>query len=278
MLNIENKNCRFCRHKGFFQVFEYNNPPSLETVFNSIDIDSYYRQIVYCPTCLHMESIHEMNLEGLYLGEYNASTYVNSDGMLKAFNKTINLPKEKSDNFGRCSYINSFISEKYPDTSLNLIKVLDIGSGLGVFPWFMKQLGFNISALDPDPAAVTHIRNEVQVHCYLGDFLKLNIEEKFNIITLNKVLEHVPDPTIMLAKTSSLLIDGGYIYVELPDGECAVKDGMQREEFLIDHFHIFSASSLFLMANRAGFIVEKFDRLKERSTKYTLRAFLKLNT
>ena len=98
---------------------------------------------------------------------------------------------------------------------------------------------------------------------------------QYEAITFNKVLEHVADPVAMLAKSKDLLTDGGFVYVELPDGEEAAKDGSEREEFAIDHIHIFSLDSTVLLARKAGFEVMSVERLQEPSTKYTLRAFLR---
>ena len=66
----------------------------------------------------------------------------------------------------------------------------------------------------------------------------------------------------------------GFVYVEVPYGELAAKEGANREEFFIDHCHIFSAVSVALLAERAGFTLITVERVREASTKYTLRAFL----
>jgi SAM-dependent methyltransferase len=97
---------------------------------------------------------------------------------------------------------------------------------------------------------------------------------RFDAVAFNKVLEHIPDPVPMLGRTARFLREGGFVYVELPDGEAAVVDGPGREEFFIDHHHIFSLASLALFARRAGFRVERVERIQEPSTKYTLYAFL----
>ncbi len=77
-----------------------------------------------------------------------------------------------------------------------------------------------------------------------------------------------------LAKSAKHLNPGGFVYVEVPDGEAAVHEGPGREEFFIEHHHVFSAASLALLATRAGFNVQVIERLHEPSTKYTLRGFL----
>ena len=71
-----------------------------------------------------------------------------------------------------------------------------------------------------------------------------------------------------------MLAEGGTVYVELPDGEVAARFGPDREEFYIEHIHVFSMASLCLLAMRAGFDVRVATRLHEPSDKYTLVAFL----
>ena len=83
----------------------------------------------------------------------------------------------------------------------------------------------------------------------------------------------------MLKRAGQFLNDGGFVYVELPDGEIAVRYGAEREEIMIDHLHVFSMTSLVLLAQRAGFTVYEAERIHEPSTKYTLRVFMgKQNT
>jgi hypothetical protein len=97
---------------------------------------------------------------------------------------------------------------------------------------------------------------------------------RFDVVTFNKVLEHVTDPVSMLARSAQHLCEDGFVYIELPDGEAALAEGPQRQEFFIDHWHVFSAASLALLATRAGFRLQALERLHEPSGKYTLRAFL----
>jgi hypothetical protein len=157
--------------------------------------------------------------------------------------------------------------------------VLDVGSGLCVFLHRLKaETGWNCTALDPDPRAAAHARERVGVNAVCGDFMRLNDLGRYDIITFNKVLEHVLDPVAMLARSHEYLARGGFVYVELPDGEAAGADSFGREEFFIDHHHVFSMQSIRTLAVRAGFDVIGTERLREPSSKYTLRAFLKSKT
>jgi len=54
--------------------------------------------------------------------------------------------------------------------------------------------GWECSAIDPDPPAVAHMRGHVGVNAVQGDFIDFSTLDKYEIITFNKVLEHVADP------------------------------------------------------------------------------------
>jgi hypothetical protein len=98
--------------------------------------------------------------------------------------------------------------------------------------------------------------------------------KKFDVVSLNKVIEHSKVPVQMLTKARDFLAPDGLMYIEVPDAECALEEGPEREEFTIDHPHVFSISSLSICVERAGLKLISMERLKEASTKYTLRAFV----
>jgi 2-polyprenyl-3-methyl-5-hydroxy-6-metoxy-1,4-benzoquinol methylase len=175
------------------------------------------------------------------------------------------LPAERSDNVAR---VRRVCARLVPGS------VLDVGSGLGVFPARMKEAGWRAMALDPDARAVAHAREHIGVAAVQADFMTADDLGRHELVTFNKVLEHVSDPVAMLQRAHGALEEGGTVYVELPDGECAAQDGPGREEFFIEHVHVFSLASLCLLAMRAGFVVRSAERLREPSDKYTLYGFL----
>jgi len=254
-------------------VFKYDSPPAGETRFE-LGGQVYCRAYFRCGLCGHWYSDHQMDLTNLYSGAYVKSTY--GDRMRQTFERILALPKEKSDNAGRVARILSFARSFFPHGEKP--RLLDVGSGLGVFLYRMKEAGWSCTALDPDPRAGDHARDVVGVEAIVGDFMSIGHDRlgMFDVITFNKVLEHVENPVAMLSKASRYLNPNGCVYIEVPDGEAAAVEGPDREEFFIEHHHVFSPSSLAMTAFRAGFRVESLERLREPSTKYTIRAFLTL--
>lgn len=264
-----------CKAEYFTNVFTYDAPPEGEIRFSFSASQKYYRELLRCNLCGHFVSVHEMDDSSLYSGDYVNSNY-GDDGIRRAFERIISLDPTKSDNTGRVQRILEFANKHFTAVALanRSPSVLDVGSGLCVFLHRMKEAGWDCTALDPDGRAANHALETVGVKAVCGDFMELRDLGRFDVVTFNKVLEHVKDPVTMLAKTAEHVREGGFVYVELPDGEAAVSDGPGREEFCIDHPHVFSGASLTMLAVRAGFTVHTLERLREPSTKYTLRAFL----
>ncbi|OVE76895.1 hypothetical protein BVX98_04305 [bacterium F11] len=264
-----------CRSGNQKLMFTYHEPPVGEIKFKFSSSNKYERKITRCGTCGHFLSKHDMDMSQLYSDDYVNSTY-GQDGIIKAFNRINSLDPKKSDNVGRVDRILRFADTHFQEKA-DKPSVLDVGSGLCVFLNRIKLAGWNCVALDPDQRATKHAEEVVGIKAVCGDFLTVDKLEKYDVITFNKVLEHVREPIVFLEKAMEHLNMGGFIYLELPDGEGASKEGYGREEFFIDHHHIFSSASLCILATQAGLTVKELETLKEPSTKYTLRSFLVKN-
>jgi SAM-dependent methyltransferase len=261
-----------CGGRAFDRVFQYRAPPEGENRFPGAPEQGYRRTIERCCVCGHYLSVHRMDLGGLYGGAYADSVY-RGDQLRAAFERIVALPSERSDNAGRVARVESFAARHWPERRESP-SLLDIGSGLGVFAHAMKARGWRATALDPDPRAAAHARQAAGVEAICAGLPGASIGRQFDLVAFNKVLEHVEDPVAMLGASRSLVAGGGFVYVEVPDGEAAAAEGRGREEFFIEHHHVFSAASLALLAVHAGFRVCEMDRLREPSAKFTLRAFL----
>jgi SAM-dependent methyltransferase len=256
--------CPLCGGGDLETAFTYDAPPEGETRFD-LGGQTYHRAYERCRRCGHFVSQHDLDLSALYSGDYMDATYA-GDRLVATYERIMGLPPERSDNVQRVGRITARLA---PGT------VLDVGSGLGVFPARMAEAGWRAVALDPDPRAARHAREHIGIDAVEADFFSADGDlGRHDLVTFNKVLEHVDEPVAMLARSRDLLNPGASVYVELPDGELAAQDGPGREEFFIEHIHVFSMASMCLLAQQAGFAVSLATRLREPSDKYTLYAFL----
>lgn len=94
------------------------------------------------------------------------------------------------------------------------LRILDYGCGNGIFINDLCQLGYvNAVGYDFDPEAVKSAR-------VLGIDATNNWEDvvgQFDVITLNHVIEHLPDPAQEIEKLAQLLRPGGLMIMRTPN-------------------------------------------------------------
>lgn len=257
-----------CGLSDFKLVYHYSNPPLGETSYD-LRNQEYCRDLVECMHCGHILLLHQYNLASLYSGQYAQTTYQHK--LSEIFYKIINLPESNSDNFGRVDAVIRFCKSYFGEKK---VSVLDVGSGLCVFLYLLSlKTNWTLFALDPDPIQAQHAEVVCHIQSICSHFESFQPNKKFDLITFNKVLEHVKNPVQMLALAKNHLSKNGLVYIELPDGTEALKDSVMREEFFIEHFHAFSMASTALLVEKAGFTPLFIERLQEPSGKYTLRVF-----
>lgn len=265
-----------CGSGGLETVLVYDAPPAGENLFSFSRGGNYYREVRRCPVCGHFLSVHDLDLRELYSEDYVRSLYTGPEGMRQTFERINALPPQRSDNVGRVARILAFVEAHFsPDAFAGRRPtLLDVGAGLCVFPYRMRLAGFACTALDPDQRAARHAVECAGVEGLCADFMAAEPQGRYDLLTFNKVLEHVLDPVAMLARSAHWLRPGGLVYLEVPDGEAAIVEGGGREEFFVEHHHAFSPASLAILVARAGFSLLTLERLREPSSKFTLRAFL----
>lgn len=260
-----------CDGRCFELAHRYTEPPAGEIRFAFNAATGYRRDLLSCRTCGHIVSRHAMDTSGMYSGEYVNATYGGADGLRRNFERIIALDPARSDNTARVRRVVDFSAQHFGPGGRS---ILDVGSGLCVFLYRMKAAGWDCTALDPDPRQAAHARETAGVNAICGDFMQMTDTVRYDVITFNKVLEHVQEPVAMLRKARGHLQENGFVYIELPDKDARRDDdGFGREEFFIDHLHVFSATSVAALVERAGLSLLSLERIREPSTKFTLRAF-----
>lgn len=265
-----------CGQKKLIKIFTFNKRPRAEIKFEFTKNKKYYRELFKCRNCNHIISIHAMHDKNLYNGDYSKSNYEKK--IFKTFKKINSLPSNKSDNFWRIKNLEKFSKKWFLKikSSIKKINILDVGSGLCIFlNGIKKKFNWDCTALEIDKLLCSHAERIVGIKTLNINFLKMKNKKKFYIITLNKVIEHVRNPIAFVTSASKKLKKNGFIYIEVPDAENAATDkyGYEREEFTIDHPHVFSPTSLSIVISKSNLKLIHLERLVEPSGKYTLRAF-----
>jgi 2-polyprenyl-3-methyl-5-hydroxy-6-metoxy-1,4-benzoquinol methylase len=270
---IKNRNClNFkCKNikKNIIQFYNYNNAPPKEPNYG---IKNYKRKVKKCICCNHFFAEHKLINEKTFYKK-NYATISHGKDLSKKFNQIINLG-EKSDNFHRIKRFLHF----FKDLKFKPVSLLDVGSGLSVFLYGLKkEVNWKLHGIEPEINFTKFGRETLKLNIINSNLNEKNFKKKFNIISLNKVVEHVKNPIKFLQLCKKKLLSNGYLYIEVPDGLTASqqRNGRTREEFMVDHFHIFSMESLKNLLNVSGFDLLEINKIIEESGKYTLYAFCK---
>lgn len=240
-------------------------------IFSSL----YYREICQCENCgVFFNRRADLFPEGFYEGKYNAAIEVGS--IERRFQKIIHFPFSNSDNKNRVLRVVKYLYRN--DYAPREMKVLDIGSGTCVFLYEMKKFGFTTHCIDPDPAAIANAKERAGVDKAIAAlFDEYSSNDRYDLITFNKVLEHVENPVDTLKRANTFLKSNGLIYVELPDGERTTPglEMIDRSEFFIDHHTIFNRQSFVYLAECSGFSVDNLSQIVDPSGKHTIYGFLR---
>ena len=143
--------------------------------------------------------------------------------------------------------------------------LLDVGSGDGDFLYRARAHGWNAVGQEVNPAAVASARaHGLTVH--LGELDSISLaQQRFDVIRLWHVLEHVTDPIQLLRTVRGLLRHDGIVIAGVPDFDSPARrlfgarwSGLQ----LPHHRQHFNRRTLRATLEKAGFRVV---RLRHRS-------------
>lgn len=95
--------------------------------------------------------------------------------------------------------------------------ILDIGSGLGLFLSEFKHRSWSTLGTEISPEMAKYSRRTYGLRILRGDLLRLRIKRKFDVVTLNNVLEHLYQPRQTLAKVHRLLQPHGLLVIVVPN-------------------------------------------------------------
>ncbi len=138
-------------------------------------------------------------------------------------------------------------------------RLLDIGCGLGSLLAAAREIGFHVVGSELSEHAAHIARTTRGLDVRVGPFSTAQFEEdeRFDLITLIHVLEHVRDPRADLIAAHSLLAPRGRLFVEVPNPAAwAATYSTRWKEKIYDlplHLNHFSVDSLETVLRQAGF-------------------------
>ncbi len=146
------------------------------------------------------------------------------------------------------------------------LRLLDVGCAYGAFLQAASEEGFRVVGVDLSCDAVRYVENNLHLEAECGDFIEVDFfkrggDEKFDVVTMWYVIEHLRELPKALEKVSNLLRRGGIFAFSTPN-LYGISGRRNLEEFLKkspkDHFFIFSHESAEKILSEYGFKVLRF--------------------
>lgn len=222
-------------------------------------------RIVKCGSCglmwLHprptMEELHEVYDERYYCNDdfYNpegANLYGYHDYLFERTNKqyTYQEMAEKADELlGRDRRAEDGDKPTW----------LDVGCGLGFLMDVAFDHGYRVQGIEFNPYAVQAIKARYTFPVICGDIHDVELDRRFEVISLFDVIEHLDDPFEDLKRLRRIVADDGLLLVQTMDSESLPSRiiGKRLEDFrrTREHLYFFSRESITKVLDAAGWEV-----------------------
>jgi len=211
------------------------------------------RRLVICEGCgfvYHDPQLDDRDVATLYDRFRDASFRNESPDAY--FDRITSLPEAESENLAKVEWLRAQVPELLGKGG----RLLDIGCGGGVFihTFLHSCAGWDAAGVEPTPAFAELAARRLNRPVITGSYRSsLFAEQRFDLITVNQVLEHVIDPVAFLEDVRHNLADSGLLYLEVPDVLDLGHLPPSHDRFMMQHLWIFSRSSLVNVCRRAGY-------------------------
>ena len=277
MTSNETSECCLCGAKLSRIVVELSKPDKYERAAG-ITENAYRRQWVECPDCGALSDLH-LSPQAHKLDNWATNYYEIEEAaetLREKFRRIMALPAAGSDNRQRVERVHRFVDawQKITGIVVPTRRVVDIGSGMGVFlAAFLEKHGWHGLAIEPSPSACKHLTDLNMFEVKQGLFSAASNITGADLITFNKVVEHIRHPQQVLRDATTAVAPHGILYVEVPHKLSAVCH--PPEHFILGalHHHLYSQTALTRLLERAGWEPIETGTVFEPSGKISVFSF-----
>lgn len=136
-------------------------------------------------------------------------------------------------------------------------RLLEVGCGSGERLAEMRERGWEVQGVEPDPAAVAVARDHYHVPVLTGTLDEAAFPAAtFDAVVMTHVVEHIADPLPLLCICRNVLRPGGSLVVTCPNLDAFGHRRYGAAWIAFDpprHEHVFTLASLVALARKAGF-------------------------
>lgn len=247
-----NTKCSICGNEKFLTTHSYDKPDKYEDWMGISKVNRCWVRCLKCGFYLQIRNYDLSELESIYKDGYRDSEF-RGESIEEAFNRIMQI--ENNENEDR--YIWFAMNVRYSDAA----KVLDIGSGIGVWPQILKTAEYDVTCVEENHHSIEFIKNKLELPCV--DLPRAG--EDFDTVSMIHVLEHIENPDTFLQEARRHLRQGGFLFVEVPDAVEFEYLPDEHDEFNSCHVSFFNVDSLYRLLERNSFKVTNIRRTRSET-------------
>lgn len=144
---------------------------------------------------------------------------------------------------------------------VNKGKILDVGCSSGFFLNIAKKRGFDTYGIELGEIEAEMCRKEGHT-LYTKKLEDLNLDIKFDVITLWDVFEHLPDGKEQLEIFKSKLSPKGVIFMQIPSSDALAAKVLQQRCNMYDgveHANLYNPQTIRLIAQKTGLTIKHLE-------------------
>lgn len=146
------------------------------------------------------------------------------------------------------------------ETRIKKGNLLDVGAGAGAFVHHMKENGWRVEGVEPDPQAIERAKQQYGINLKPSPEIFSYQPSTFDAVTMWHVLEHVHELHEYIKHIKSICKPGGKIFVAVPNFTSFDADHYGSAWAAYDvprHLYHFSPAAMHELVKRHGCTIEK---------------------
>jgi len=133
-------------------------------------------------------------------------------------------------------------------------RLLDVGCGDGHLIHVANAAGWHAEGIDMASGAI-ELAQSWGIACRVLDFFDPSLDQnRYDVIHMSELIEHVPNPSRFIARAESLLAPGGLVYLTTPNFDSLARRVLQHDWRTIhfEHLSYFNERSLSTLVRGAS--------------------------
>ncbi|MGE7110294.1 class I SAM-dependent methyltransferase [Lysinibacillus sp. NPDC047702] len=146
--------------------------------------------------------------------------------------------------------------------NISNLNILDVGCGTGWFLEVAKEHGANCSGLELGEELARFTSERIGIPVWNCDLKNLNVDEKYDVITMFDLIEHVEDPLDLVKVAKGLLKEEGIILIFTPQFDSVAIQTMKDKSNLVmpaEHLSYFNEKSVEVLAELSDMDLNYFE-------------------